>query len=167
MAAVTFATGAYAAWGSTFYQTVRGMSMKDAGDWIGRLDRGRRPGWNRAGHIPCRLSSKVHPACLSAAGQHGGRARRSPGHRRRSSTRSEPRRWAAVRGDGADGDGARAMQHGHRQRRAGQSAGRGLRAVHLPDPSVRRHQLANLAGCDFQAFGIPGALSSLACWQSA
>jgi MFS family permease len=37
MAAVTFATGAYAAWGSTFYQTVRGMSMKDAGQWIGGL----------------------------------------------------------------------------------------------------------------------------------
>ena len=37
MAAVTFATGAYAAWGSTFYQTVRGMSMKEAGAWIGRL----------------------------------------------------------------------------------------------------------------------------------
>ncbi len=37
MAAVTFATGAYAAWGSTFYQTVRGMSMKEAGAWIGGL----------------------------------------------------------------------------------------------------------------------------------
>lgn len=37
MAAVTFATGAYAAWGSTFYQTVRDMSMKDAGKWIGGL----------------------------------------------------------------------------------------------------------------------------------
>jgi MFS family permease len=37
MAAVTFATGAYAAWGSTFYQTVRGMSMKEAGACIGSL----------------------------------------------------------------------------------------------------------------------------------
>lgn len=37
MAAVTFATGGYAAWGSTFYQTVRGMSAKDAGIWIGGL----------------------------------------------------------------------------------------------------------------------------------
>jgi predicted MFS family arabinose efflux permease len=40
MAAVTFATGAYAAWGSTFYQTVRGMSMKQAGAWIGGLTAG-------------------------------------------------------------------------------------------------------------------------------
>ena len=31
MAAVTFATGAYAAWGSTFYQTVRGMTATTAG----------------------------------------------------------------------------------------------------------------------------------------
>lgn len=37
MAAVTFATGGYAAWGSTFYQTVRGMSAKGAGIWIGGL----------------------------------------------------------------------------------------------------------------------------------
>jgi MFS transporter, Spinster family, sphingosine-1-phosphate transporter len=35
MAAVTFATGAYAAWGSTFYQTVRGMTTSQAGDTIG------------------------------------------------------------------------------------------------------------------------------------
>jgi MFS family permease len=37
MAAVTFATGGYAAWGSTFYQTVRGLSAKQAGLWIGGL----------------------------------------------------------------------------------------------------------------------------------
>jgi MFS family permease len=37
MAAVTFATGGYAAWGSTFYQTVRGLSAKHAGIWIGGL----------------------------------------------------------------------------------------------------------------------------------
>jgi len=37
MAAVTFASGGYAAWGSTFYQEVRGMSAKQAGVWIGAL----------------------------------------------------------------------------------------------------------------------------------
>jgi len=37
MAAVTFATGGYAVWGSTFYQTVRDMSAKDAGLRIGVL----------------------------------------------------------------------------------------------------------------------------------
>jgi MFS transporter, Spinster family, sphingosine-1-phosphate transporter len=37
MAAVTFATGAYAVHGSNFYQDVRGMTMKDAGLWIGGL----------------------------------------------------------------------------------------------------------------------------------
>lgn len=37
MAAVTFATGAYAVYGSDFYQTVRGMTAKDAGIWIGGL----------------------------------------------------------------------------------------------------------------------------------
>jgi MFS family permease len=37
MAAVTFATGAYAAWGSTFYQRVHGLSATEAGDQIGRL----------------------------------------------------------------------------------------------------------------------------------
>jgi MFS family permease len=40
MAAVTFATGGYAAWGSTFYQTVRGMTAKQAGLWIGGLTAG-------------------------------------------------------------------------------------------------------------------------------
>lgn len=37
MATVTFATGAYAVWGSTFYQTVRGMTSTTAGRWIGIL----------------------------------------------------------------------------------------------------------------------------------
>jgi MFS transporter, Spinster family, sphingosine-1-phosphate transporter len=37
MAAVTFASGGYAAWGSTFYQTVREMTSKQAGLWIGGL----------------------------------------------------------------------------------------------------------------------------------
>ena len=35
MAAVTFATGAYAAWGSLFYQRVHGLSTSAAGTWIG------------------------------------------------------------------------------------------------------------------------------------
>jgi MFS transporter, Spinster family, sphingosine-1-phosphate transporter len=35
MAAVTFATGAYAAWGSLFYQRVHGLSTSEAGFWIG------------------------------------------------------------------------------------------------------------------------------------
>lgn len=37
LAAVTFATGAYAAWGATFYQRVRGLSPDEAGKWIGGL----------------------------------------------------------------------------------------------------------------------------------
>jgi MFS family permease len=37
MAAVTFATGAYAVHGSNFYQEVRGLTMKEAGTWIGGL----------------------------------------------------------------------------------------------------------------------------------
>jgi MFS family permease len=37
MAAVTFATGAYAAWGSTFYQRVRGLTSQQAGAWLGGL----------------------------------------------------------------------------------------------------------------------------------
>ncbi len=37
MAAVTFLTGAYAAWGSTFFQTVRGMQPKQAGVVIGAM----------------------------------------------------------------------------------------------------------------------------------
>ncbi len=37
MAAVTFATGAYAVHGANFYQIVRGMSMKEAGTSIGVL----------------------------------------------------------------------------------------------------------------------------------
>jgi MFS family permease len=36
-AAVTFALGAYAAWGSTFYQRVKGMNAEQAGLWIGAL----------------------------------------------------------------------------------------------------------------------------------
>ena len=37
MAAVTFATGAYAAWGSTFYQRIHGLSATEAGQRIGLL----------------------------------------------------------------------------------------------------------------------------------
>jgi MFS family permease len=35
LAAVTFATGAYAAWGPAFYQTVRGLTNQQAANWIG------------------------------------------------------------------------------------------------------------------------------------
>ena len=42
MAAVTFATGAYAVHGANFYQIVRGMSMKEAGTVDRRPDRDRR-----------------------------------------------------------------------------------------------------------------------------
>ena len=37
MAAVTFATGALAAWASIFYQEVRGMDLTDANNWIGGM----------------------------------------------------------------------------------------------------------------------------------
>jgi MFS family permease len=37
MAAVTFTTGAYAVFGSTFYQTVRGLTATQAGVWIGGM----------------------------------------------------------------------------------------------------------------------------------
>ncbi len=37
MAAVTFATGAYAVWGADFYQSVRGMPLAKAGTYIGGL----------------------------------------------------------------------------------------------------------------------------------
>jgi MFS family permease len=37
MAAVTFATGAFAAWGSTFFQRVHHLSATNAGHWIGLL----------------------------------------------------------------------------------------------------------------------------------
>jgi MFS family permease len=37
MATVTFVSGAYAAWGSTFYQRVHGLSAAKAGAWIGGL----------------------------------------------------------------------------------------------------------------------------------
>jgi MFS family permease len=37
MAAVTYATGAYAAWGSNFYQRVHHLSATEAGLWIGGL----------------------------------------------------------------------------------------------------------------------------------
>ncbi len=37
MAAVTFATGAYAAWGSTFYQRIHGLTAAEAGQRIGLL----------------------------------------------------------------------------------------------------------------------------------
>jgi MFS family permease len=37
MAAVTFATGAYATWGSTFYQRVHGLTAAEAGQRIGPL----------------------------------------------------------------------------------------------------------------------------------
>jgi predicted MFS family arabinose efflux permease len=40
MAAVAFGTGAYAVWGSTFYQTVRGLNSAQAGIWIGGLTAG-------------------------------------------------------------------------------------------------------------------------------
>ena len=39
-AAVTFAIGAYAVWGSAFYQTVRGLDAKEAGRMIGAITAG-------------------------------------------------------------------------------------------------------------------------------
>ncbi len=55
-----------------------------------------------------------------------------------------------VRCVGLDVDGARAVQHGHGQRRAGQPPGGRVRGLHLPDSPVRRHQLADPPGLDLR-----------------
>ena len=54
-------------------------------------------------------------------------------------------------------DGARAVQHGDGQRRAGQPTGHRLRHVHLPDPPLRRYQLAGCPGLDLQAISASRA----------
>ena len=156
MAAATFATGAYAAWGSTFYQRVRGMSLKEANDSIGILlaiaglvgialstflaDLLRK--YTRRAYLL--LASVVVLASVPA------------GYRRHPRSGSHHLARLPVRGIGADGDGARPIEHGHGQRRAGESPCRGLCLVHLPDPSVRRHQLADLAGLDLRSLRLHG-----------
>ena len=62
MAAVTFATGAYAAWGSTFYQRVHGLSASEAGSAIGVLAGRRGPDRNRAGNRSWPTSSTKSPS---------------------------------------------------------------------------------------------------------
>ena len=121
MAAATFATGAYAAWGSTFYQRVRGMSLKEANDSIGLL-------LAVAGLIGIALGTFLAdllrkytrraylllPAVVVLA----------VGSRWVSLGILDPARTPfaqlPVRGLGPDGDGPRAVEHGHGQRRAGQ-----------------------------------------------
>ena len=107
-----------------------------------RLDRRRRPGGDRAGHVPGRPPAEVHPARLPAA-----RLRRrgrvgAPGTVRHPRAEDHHLAEPPLRRDGPAVDGARALQHRDRQRRAGQQAGVGIRDLHPADPPVRRHQLA-------------------------
>ena len=87
MAAATFATGAYAAWGSTFYQRVRGMSLKEANDSIGLLLAVAGLDRHRAFHLPRGLAAQVHPARLPAPARRRRPARRSRWGSSASSTR--------------------------------------------------------------------------------
>ena len=98
MAAVTFATGAYAAWGSTFYQPVRGMSLKEAKDSIGVLLAVAGLVGIAAVHVPRRLSAQVHAAGLSASCQRGRARVGSRWVSRHSRSRRVRRRWACCSG---------------------------------------------------------------------
>ena len=63
--------GAYAAWGSTFYQTVRGMTSTKAGRWIGILTAAAGLLGIAVGDLAGRLPAPVHPPRLPADGRRG------------------------------------------------------------------------------------------------
>ena len=155
MAAVTFATGAYAAWGSTFYQRVHGLSATDAGKWIGLpcwSGRGhsRDPSWGWSFAPTCSVRKFTRRAYLLFAavamvliatplGVLG-----HPRHRPIIGFR-----WPVpVRCVGAVVDGAGAVQHGDGQRGSLEPTSHRVRLLHLPDPPVWRHQLAHPTGMD-------------------
>ena len=154
---MTFAIGAYAVWGSTFYQRVRGMDEAQAGSGSAILTAVAGLLGIALGTVAADCLAQVHPAGLPAlAGDRGGDRRPLL-----SSARPRPDRRTvarpALRRVGPDGLGARAVQRGDGQRRPGQPAGRGLRAVHLPDPPVRRHQLADPDRPISDLFGKPSS----------
>ena len=144
MAAVTFATGAWAVYASDFYQTVHGMRAKDAGKWIGGMTAvAGLVGISLGMWLPDLLSPDHLHVPTWLAGLPGGRRGDDPGPAR--ADRTEPEHVAAVAllGDDPDGDGSRPVQHGDGERRPGESARDGLLGEHLPDPRLRRHQLAD------------------------
>ena len=136
MAAVTFATGAYAVHGANFYQIVRGMSMKEAGTSIGVLTA-------IAGLLGIALGTFLAdflhkltggPTCCWPAVPW---PLRFPWE---SSAILQPDRSFAgrtLRRHGPAFHGAGPVQHGDRQRGAGQSASVGICAVHLLDSRFR------------------------------
>ena len=67
MAAVTFATGAYATWGSAFYQRVHGLSTAEAGQRIGHPSGRSRPDRYRAGDVLARPPLQINQAGLPPA----------------------------------------------------------------------------------------------------
>ena len=82
MAAVTFATGAYAAWGSAFYQRIHGLTAAEAGQRIGLVAGWSRFDRNRAGDVCARHPLQSHQAGLSAARRGRGAVRDSAGRLR-------------------------------------------------------------------------------------
>ena len=149
MAAVTFATGALAVHGSNFYQEVRGMSMKQAGNSIGLLT-ARRTARDRARLVPRRLPAQVHPPRLPRSGVR--RRRRGCTVRNVRDPGAEAQHIAGypVRRDDSAFHGVRSMQYGHRQCGTREQAGVGIRRLHSFDPSFRRYQLAADPGPDFR-----------------
>ena len=143
MAAVTFGTGAYAAWGSIFYQRVYGLTTSVAGFWIGLVLVGAGLIGIGLGMVLPDLLPEIHQAsvsasvCIRRAGCSSSRWGRYSLPSVRDITGADVRRLDL------DGDGARAVEHSHRKRGAGSSQSHGLLCVHIFDPLSGRHQLAD------------------------
>ena len=151
MAAVTFATGAYAAWGSTFYQRIHGLTAAEAGQRIGLLLVG-------AGLIGIVLGmfvpdllykltkraylllAAVAVLCAIPLGVFG-----ILDHDTNSSL------GLFVRRIGLALDGAGALQHRDGERRGPEPPGGRLRDVYLFHSLAGRHQLADSPGLDLRA----------------
>ncbi len=148
MAAVTFATGAYAAWGSTFYSA----RARPDSDQSRRRDRpfARVCGHprNHYGHVSPRPHSAVYQESLSPPRRDRRLWCHSLGSVRYSRAQLSGLAALPVRGIDPLIDGLGAVQYGHGQCGATKPPRRRVRFIHLFDPSVRRHQFTNPAGMD-------------------
>ena len=150
MAAVTFATGAYAAWGSTFYQRIHGLTATKPARESAIAGR-RRVDRNRARNVRSRhpykltkraylLLAAVAVLCAIPLGVFG-----------ILDHNTNVFDGLLVLRVGLAFDGAGTVQYDDGERRAAKPPGGRLCGIHLFHSPVRRHQLADSAGMDLRA----------------
>ena len=153
MAAVTFATGAYAAWGSAFYQRIHGLTPAEAGQQHRPACWSEPACWESCWACFCPTSCTSSPSGPTCCSRRWPSCARPRWAYSASWTTTRIRRWAYLFGRvGLALDGAGPVQYRDGQRRCPQPPGGRLCGLYLLHSFAGRHQFADPSGMDLRAF---------------